>query len=235
MNVLDESVSVCREPLCKHMVSWYGCHVKQLSLQMTTIWATSVSLFIHRRGGVLPEGIQHRRGWVRESTQSSQASIGASLATWDLTGIGLHTTLLLTNAFVYLAALPVVQDTHAPLQTMNLKIPAPYPPPTLRYMYFSLPIVEVSPSLTAIEGRQFLLKNIISVSEKEISQEGQSGGNHFGVHAQWGKLWTQSEHSGGFLYSQSYACAYPGAHRTKIGRTMRRGTSSRRKKSHQSK
>lgn len=100
----------------------------------------------------------------------------------------MHTTLLLTNAFVYLAALPAVQGTHAPLQTMNLKNPSPLPPPTLRYMYFPLPIVEVSPSLTTIEGRQFLLKNIIGVSEKEISQEGQSGGNQFGVHAQWGKL-----------------------------------------------
>lgn len=224
-----------RELLCNHRVSWHDCLVKQLSLQMTTIWATSVSLFVHSRGGVLPEGVQHRRGWVRESTQSSQASIRASLATWDLTGIGLHTTLLLTNAFVYLAALPAVQGTHTPLQIMNLKIPAPPPPPTLRYVYFPLPKVEVSPSLTTIRGRQFLFKNIISVSENEIRQEGQSGGNWFGVHAQWGKLWTQSEHSGGFLFSQSYACAYPGAHRTKTRCTMRRDTCSRRKGSYQSK
>lgn len=235
MNVLDESVSVFREPLCKHMVSWYGCHLKQLSLQMTTIWATSVSLFVHSRGGVLPEGVQHRTGWVRESTQSSQASIGASLATWDLTGIGLHTTLLSTNAFCLPVCFTCSSRHTCPSPNNESKNPSLLPPPTLRYMYFPLPIVEVSPSLTTIEGRQFLFKNIISVSENEISQGGQSGGNQFGVHAQWGKLWTQSEHSGGFLYSPSYACAYPGAHRTKIRHTMRRGTCSRRKRNHQSK
>lgn len=237
MNVLDESVPVCR-------------------IQRAAVQSQGVMIWLPRKTTV-PTNDHHlshfskplctQQRWCPAWGCPAQKGVGQGINSkqpgkhqgqfnnlglnWDWVA---HTPSF--NECIHLPGCFTCGARHTrPSPNNESKNPSPLPPPTLRYVYFPLPIVEVSPSLTTIRGRQFLFKNIISVSEDEISQEGQSGGNQFGVHAQWGKLCTQSEHSGGFLYSRSYACAYPGAHRTKIRRTMRRDTCRRRKRSYQSK